>query len=107
VRLETQKVKGVLHRAIQNFTTMTSERKVAIVTGANSGVGYGIAERLLEWDCDNLIVVLACRNEARAMVAWQSLLQEYPKAKLDILIVDLGNCKSVINACKRICERCI
>jgi 17beta-estradiol 17-dehydrogenase/3beta-hydroxysteroid 3-dehydrogenase len=84
---------------------MTSERKVAIVTGANSGVGYGIVQRLLEWDADNLIVVLACRNEARAMVAWQSLLQEFPKAKMDILIVDLGKCTSVLRACKRFYER--
>lgn len=84
---------------------MSTERKIAVVTGANSGVGYGIAERLLEWDCDNLIVVLACRNEARAMVAWQSLLQEYPKAKLDILIIDLSNCSSVLKACKRLYER--
>jgi NAD(P)-dependent dehydrogenase (short-subunit alcohol dehydrogenase family) len=84
---------------------MANERKVAVVTGANSGVGYGIAERLLEWDCENLIIVLACRNEARAMVAWQSLLQEYPKAKLDILIVDLSKCSSVLKACKRLYER--
>ncbi|CAO3657961.1 unnamed protein product [Umbelopsis ramanniana] len=86
-------------------STMASDRKIAIVTGANSGVGYGIVERLLEWDCDNLTVVLACRNEARAMVAWQSLLQEFPKAKMDILIVDLGNCESVLKACKRVYER--
>lgn len=84
---------------------MANDRKIAIVTGANSGVGYGIVERLLEWDCDNLTVVLACRNEARAMVAWQSLLQEFPKAKMDILIVDLGNCESVLKACKRVFER--
>jgi NAD(P)-dependent dehydrogenase (short-subunit alcohol dehydrogenase family) len=40
--------------------------KVAIVTGANTGIGFEIARGLLE---KGATVVLACRDRARAEVA--------------------------------------
>ncbi|KAF9897626.1 hypothetical protein BX616_005260 [Lobosporangium transversale] len=52
---------------------MIPERKVAIVTGANTGVGYAIVQRLVEESPNPLTVILACRNKGRAMEAKLSL----------------------------------
>ncbi|KAG0265904.1 hypothetical protein BG011_003829 [Mortierella polycephala] len=52
---------------------MTIERKVAIVTGANTGVGYAIVERLMDESPDPLTIILACRNKNRAEEALHSL----------------------------------
>ncbi|KAN0097810.1 hypothetical protein V8E55_002256 [Tylopilus felleus] len=59
-----------------------SPRPVIIVTGANTGVGFGICHRLLsqlsiksqdpnelELRCDGLTLILACRNKQRAEAA--------------------------------------
>lgn len=71
-------------------------KKVAIVTGANGGVGYGICQHLLESECDNLILVMACRNPTRANNARERLLLEFPLAHIDIELVDVGSVQSVL-----------
>ncbi|KAG0365581.1 hypothetical protein BC939DRAFT_472851 [Gamsiella multidivaricata] len=52
---------------------MIAERKVAIVTGANTGVGYAIVQRLVQESPNPLIIILACRNKHRAQDALNSL----------------------------------
>jgi NADP-dependent 3-hydroxy acid dehydrogenase YdfG len=54
--------------------------KVAIVTGSNSGVGYGLALQLAEMGAS---VFLACRNETRAAQAKTSMLEACPDAKIE------------------------
>ncbi|KAI9257695.1 hypothetical protein BY458DRAFT_518635 [Sporodiniella umbellata] len=69
--------------------------KVAIVTGANSGVGFGICQRLLETEGDNLTLIMACRNHVRATTAKESLLGQFPFADITIELVDVSSMKSV------------
>lgn len=71
-------------------------RKVAIVTGANGGVGFGICQRLLETESETLTLVLACRNPSRANDAKERLLTQYPNADIDIELVDVSSVKSVL-----------
>ncbi|KAF9357703.1 hypothetical protein BGX34_009260 [Mortierella sp. NVP85] len=52
---------------------MVAERRVAIVTGANAGVGYAIVQRLVQESTEPLTVILACRNKQRAQKALASL----------------------------------
>ncbi|KAF9273275.1 hypothetical protein BGZ68_001663 [Mortierella alpina] len=52
---------------------MISERRVAIVTGSNAGVGYAIVQRLVRESPEPLTVILACRNKTRAQEALLSL----------------------------------
>lgn len=78
---------------------MASEKyqKIAIVTGANGGVGFGICQRLLEAEGEGLTLVMACRNPARANKARELLLSQFPTANIDIELVDVGCAKSVLS----------
>ncbi|KAI9311471.1 hypothetical protein BX666DRAFT_1995442 [Dichotomocladium elegans] len=76
-------------------------RLVAIVTGANSGVGFGIVQRLLEIH-PGMTVVLACRNYGRASRACTRLLAQFPTADIHIELVDLSSVQSVLEFSQRI-----
>ncbi|TPX71160.1 hypothetical protein SpCBS45565_g01280 [Spizellomyces sp. 'palustris'] len=100
--------------------SVPTSSRVAIVTGANSGVGYGIVQRLLEHTLDprneQLTIVMACRNSSRAEAARAKLLAQYAsedmkekaimaEGALQILIVDLSSTKSVFGACEEFKRR--
>ncbi|KAF9917013.1 hypothetical protein FBU30_001038 [Linnemannia zychae] len=114
---------------------MAVERKVAIVTGANSGVGYSVVERLAKESPVPLTIILACRNKARAEEAVSSLkkhfdahqkacsspssssstqpthniagqpLQIFQYPELKIELVDVGSAASVLAFNQRILEQ--
>ncbi|XP_062923283.1 WW domain-containing oxidoreductase isoform X4 [Mobula hypostoma] len=66
--------------------------KVVIVTGANSGIGFESARSLA---LHGAHVILACRNRARATEAIQKILEEWHKAKIEAMILDLSSLQSV------------
>lgn len=66
--------------------------KTAIVTGSNSGIGYGIALELAERGAN---VHLACRNEKKATDAKGSLLRACPTATIKVDNLDVASFKSV------------
>lgn len=70
----------------------SQDNKVAIVTGANSGIGYETAKALA---AKNAIVILACRNLDKATTAAQNIRQAVPNAKLEVLQLDLADQASV------------
>lgn len=69
--------------------------KVAVVTGANAGLGIETSKMLAAKHCR---VILACRNEAKAKAAASEIRDAAPNAALDIVRLDLGDLSSV-NAC--------
>jgi len=73
--------------------------KVAIVTGANSGTGYGITHHLAKHNCK---VIMASRNASKLQDAKKQLMSEIPSAKLEIEIVDLTSLDSIKNFCNSI-----
>ncbi len=76
-----------------NLTSLPSQKgKLAIVTGANTGIGYFTALELAKKDFE---VVLACRNLAKAETAKTSIKADYPDAKLKCLEIDLSKQSSV------------
>ncbi|KAI9468265.1 MAG: hypothetical protein EXX96DRAFT_591511 [Benjaminiella poitrasii] len=79
--------------------------KIAIITGANSGVGFGICERLLESKGESITLVMACRNELRAQKARQKLLDQFPFGHIDIELVDVGSVQSVLEFCSAIINK--
>ncbi|MFJ1542339.1 oxidoreductase [Micromonospora chalcea] len=66
--------------------------KVAVVTGANAGVGYHTA-RLLA--ASGMTVIMACRHSGRMSAAASTIKATQPDAIIRQLRVDLGNLGSV------------
>jgi NAD(P)-dependent dehydrogenase (short-subunit alcohol dehydrogenase family) len=65
---------------------------LAIVTGANTGLGYDTALALAGKGC---AVVLACRNMDKARKARLEILKPFPKATIECLSLDLSSQQSV------------
>jgi len=66
--------------------------KIAVVTGANHGVGFETAVGMAE---AGYHVVLACRSRDKGEAAKAVLETRVPEASLEILLIDLGNFASV------------
>ena len=66
--------------------------RIAIVTGANSGLGYETALALAK---KKMKVIMACRNEARAEQSKEKIIAEVPNADVQIMMVDLKSLQSV------------
>jgi NAD(P)-dependent dehydrogenase (short-subunit alcohol dehydrogenase family) len=66
--------------------------KLAIVTGANSGLGFGLARRLSAAGAD---VVMAIRNRAKGEAAIAEIRTTFPDAKLTIKSLDLSSLAAV------------
>jgi len=67
-------------------------KQIAVVTGANSGIGFFITKKLVK---NNIKVVLACRNTEKALAAMAKIENEVPNAELDFIQLDLSSLKSV------------
>jgi NAD(P)-dependent dehydrogenase (short-subunit alcohol dehydrogenase family) len=66
--------------------------RVAVVTGANSGLGYEIAKGLVDLGAE---VVMACRSTDRGESARRDLEREVPGASVSVLDLDLADLESV------------
>ncbi|AZQ34588.1 SDR family NAD(P)-dependent oxidoreductase [Streptomyces cyaneochromogenes] len=66
--------------------------RVAVVTGANSGLGYVTARELARRGAR---VVLACRSEARGVAAVERLRAEVPGTQAELRLLDLADLGSV------------
>jgi NAD(P)-dependent dehydrogenase (short-subunit alcohol dehydrogenase family) len=70
----------------ENIPDLTG--KIAIVTGANSGIGYEMARALAR---KAATVILACRNKPKGESAVKQIDQEYPGAKAELMQLDLSD----------------
>jgi NAD(P)-dependent dehydrogenase (short-subunit alcohol dehydrogenase family) len=66
--------------------------KVAIVTGANSGIGYETARALAR---KQATVILACRDSEKGAATVQTITQENPAAQAKLMQLDLSDQQSV------------
>lgn len=66
--------------------------RIAIVTGANSGLGYHTARGLA---LKGARVIMACRDSLKGEEARQRILREQPSAEPELWILDLGELESV------------
>ena len=76
--------------------------RLAIITGANSGIGLETARELARQGAK---VVLACRSEARATTAIQDILAELPQARLEFMRLDLADLEQVREFAAAVHER--
>lgn len=78
--------------------------RVVIVTGANSGIGLALCDRLLTAD-RQLRLCLACRNMERGQAARAALLTSHSHARVDLLQLDVGSVQSVLDAAQEVRTR--
>lgn len=75
------------------FEKIPSQKgKVAIVTGANIGLGY---ETTLAFAKKQIKVIMACRNVEKAELARNQILKQIPNAELVIIKLELNKLSSV------------
>lgn len=76
--------------------------RIAVVTGANSGLGLEAARALAG---AGATVVMAARDRDKAQAAHQHILADHPRASLEIEEMDLASLASVRAAATRIMDR--
>lgn len=72
------------------FNTMTG--KTAIITGANSGLGLETAKTFVRLGAR---VILAVRDLDKGQAAEQEIREEFPKAPIEVMKLDLSDLESV------------
>ncbi|KAJ2799900.1 hypothetical protein H4S07_005311 [Coemansia furcata] len=80
---------------------MAPVRKLAVITGGNSGIGLAIARRLLGSESakeHEFRVVLACRNQGKGEAARAELLAAHPLSQVDLVELDTSSVASVERA---------
>jgi len=75
--------------------------RIAVVTGANSGIGYEVTRALAGKGAH---VIMACRNLEKAEPAAAQILNKVPNALLEIIQVDLADLSSVKNFSQKFSE---
>lgn len=65
---------------------------VAIVTGANSGIGFAALRELTR---KRATIVLACRSRDRGRAAIETIRAEIPEARLEVMGLDLASLSSI------------
>lgn len=70
----------------------SQQGKIAIITGANSGIGYEVTLGLIKKDFE---VIMACRNLQKAEEAKSKILKLHPEAKINLMKIDTSNLDEV------------
>jgi NAD(P)-dependent dehydrogenase (short-subunit alcohol dehydrogenase family) len=78
------------HWTITHMSSLDGQK--AVVTGANSGLGYQVAKQLATQGAH---VIMACRDAQRGEQALQRLRQALPNATADVAALDLASLASV------------
>ncbi len=79
----------------------TLEDKVAIVTGANSGMGMATVKALSD---QGATVIMLCRSEKRGREAFNALAENTDR-KLELMLCDLGDYTSIRQFAKQVKEK--
>jgi retinol dehydrogenase-13 len=71
---------------------MSIEGKIALVTGANSGLGKATALGLAQ---TGVRVVMVCRDQIRGEAAQQEIIERSGNTSVDLLLADLSSQRSI------------
>lgn len=85
-----------------DYTVTDQSGRTALVTGANSGIGFHTASRLAQ---AGATVLLACRNPDKAADAVARIAAAAPDATVEVVALDLSSLASVEQAAAEVRER--
>ena len=88
---------------MQREITMNHADQTALVTGANSGLGFDAAAQLAERGYGH--VILACRTVEKAETARQQLVERVGKDVFDILAIDVADLDASKRAAQTLIEQ--
>ncbi|MEM9476947.1 MAG: oxidoreductase [Pseudomonadota bacterium] len=80
------------HMSTRQELRMNSTKKIAIITGANNGIGFDTTLGVAKAGCH---VIMACRSADKAEAAKAKVLELLPSASLEVMLLDLGDFASV------------
>jgi len=86
-------------KAELNYNMPDQSGRVALVTGANSGLGFEASKSLAR---SNARVIMACRSTDKGQVARQSILDQFPDCDLQLEELDVSSLDSVRDFARRI-----
>lgn len=86
--------RNIKQTALPSSTSLASQLRTCIITGANSGVGFAAAKQLLSDPSNNYEVIFACRSAERAQSAIAALPTEV-QARASYKALDLSDLNSV------------
>lgn len=72
-------------------------KKVALITGANKGIGFEICKGLLKID-KSLVILLGARDAELGQASVNALLKEFPESQIELCIVDLNKVATIEKA---------
>lgn len=75
--------------------------KIAVVTGANSGMGFATAKALLD---EGATVIMLCRDETRGKEAYNKLLED-GNGRTYLILCDLGDYDSIRSFAAQVRDR--
>lgn len=93
---------GVRAKSSEEWTPRAVSGRVAVVTGANTGIGLEVARALA---VAGATVVLACRDVPKAAAAHRSVLASAPGADVHVRRVDLADLGSIAAFAATVRER--
>lgn len=67
--------------------------KSVLITGGSSGIGFAIANALVEMDA---VVILLARDYEKLKAAKASILEKYPKARVKLVSADVTDAQTLI-----------
>jgi len=77
------------------------QRKIAVITGANSGIGQAAA---LRFATEGVRVVMACRDKQRSEAVRQELAARSGNPGIDLIPLDVSSFESIHTFCKAFTE---
>ncbi|XP_075793222.1 3-keto-steroid reductase/17-beta-hydroxysteroid dehydrogenase 7 isoform X2 [Pelodiscus sinensis] len=96
---------GRTRRAARPVVTLgAAMQRVALVTGASSGIGFALCKRLLQEDA-GVQLCLACRNMQKATATKAMLLAAHPSAQVSLVHLDVSSLESILWAASEIQHR--
>ncbi len=85
-----------------NLEYIEMKDKIAVITGANSGIGLASTKNLVGQGAK---VVMVCRSETKGQQAISEIKNQHPQAEIDLVLADLAEPASIREAGLHIREK--